>query len=160
MSRLPKASLPQDLPVKNNLVRATYNNPEMHRGFASLSGRVHSASHLPSRTRELIVFRVVNLLGVDYERQQHEPAARHAGVTEAEIEALRGGNLSVFDGADLSAVEFAGAVDRLEVTDAAWDAAREHFSELELSDMAMLAAFYGLASRYVAAMGVELEGTA
>ena len=44
--------LPEDLPVRNNIVRATYTNPDMFRGFASLSGRVHSASHLPDRIRE------------------------------------------------------------------------------------------------------------
>lgn len=152
--RIRPAELPNDLPVKNNLVRATYNNPEMHRGLASLSGRVHSASHLDGRTRELVVLRVAALLGAEVEWGQHEPVARQSGVSDRQIEALRSGDVEVFTGAERAAVVFATAVERGNVDDAVWDEARRHFSEIELSDMALLAAFYGLASRYVLAMGV------
>jgi alkylhydroperoxidase family enzyme len=48
-------------------------------------------------------------------------------------------------------------VDRCEVDDRCWTAAREHFSEVELLDIAMLAGFYGLASRLVLALEVDLE---
>jgi 4-carboxymuconolactone decarboxylase len=157
MTRLPPADLPDDLPVKNNLVRATYNNPDMHRGFASLSGRVHSASHLDGRTRELVVLRVAGLLDAEVEWRQHEPAARRAGVTDEQISALRVGDLAAFEGADRAAVAFAEAVERGAVDDGAWVDARAHFSEVELSDLAMLAGFYGLASRYVLAMGVAVD---
>lgn len=157
MARIPPAELPDDLPVKNNLVRTTYNNPDMHRGFASLSGRVHSASHLDERTRELVVLRVAALIGAEVEWRGHEPAGRRAGLTDAHIDALRAGDSDAFVGADRAAVRFAEAVDHGTVDDAAWAAAREHFSEVELSDMAMLAGFYGLASRYVLAMGVDVD---
>lgn len=157
MARVPAADLPEELPVHNNLVRATYNNPSMHRGFASLSGRVHSASHLPARTRELVVLRVVGMLGADYEWQQHERAARQAGVSEDEIDGLRAGNLDSFDAAERAAVVFAGAVEERRVDDVCWAEARSHFSDVELSDLAMLAAFYGLASRLVLALDVDRE---
>jgi AhpD family alkylhydroperoxidase len=157
MARIPPADLPDDLPVHNNLVRTTYANPDMHRGFASLSGRVHSASHLSPRLRELVVLRVAGMLGAEYEWQQHEPGARRAGATDDELAALRSGNLERFAGAERAALAYAGAVDRCEVDDRCWTAAREHFSEVELLDIAMLAGFYGLASRLVLALEVELE---
>jgi AhpD family alkylhydroperoxidase len=157
MSRLAPAELPDELPIKNNLVRATFTNPDMHRGFASLSGRVHSASHLPTRTRELVVLRVAGLLGADYELQQHEGAARNAGVSDTEIAALQSGDLDVFAADERRAVEFATAVEQGTVDDALWAEARTVFSEVELSDLTLLAAFYGLASRYVLAVGVDLE---
>jgi tetratricopeptide (TPR) repeat protein len=78
-TRVPLAALPDDLPVHNNLVRTTYNNPEMHRGFASLSGRVHSASHLGARTRELVILQTAARLGAEYEWTNHVPAAKAAG---------------------------------------------------------------------------------
>jgi len=145
------------MPFKNNLIKATYNNPDMHRGFASLSGRVHSASHLPPKLRELVVLRVAAGLAAEYQWQQHEGAARSAGVTDVQLAALRSGDLGEFEGAERAAIAFAGAVESASVDDAAWDAARQHFSELELSDLALLAGFYGLASRYVLAMDVDLE---
>lgn len=157
MVRIPPADLPDDLPVKNNLVRATYNNPDMHRGFASLSGRVHSASHLDPRTRELVVLRVAALLGAEVEWRQHEPGARRAGLTDVQIEALRTGRCERLVGADRVAVRFAEAVDRGTVDEQTWAEARQYFSAVELSDMALLAGFYGLASRYVLAMDVDVE---
>jgi AhpD family alkylhydroperoxidase len=155
--RIQPAELPDDLPVRNNLVRATFTNPDMHRGFASLSGRVHSASHLQARTRELVVLQVGGMLGAAYEVQQHEIAARRAGVTNTEIEALRSGDLEVFSTADRIAVIYAAAVEERRVDDALWEKAREHFSEQELVDMTLVAAFYGLASRFVLALDVDLE---
>jgi alkylhydroperoxidase family enzyme len=155
MARIAPADLPDDLPVKNSLVQATYNNPEIHRGFASLSGRVHSASRLSARVRELVVLRVSALLASEFQWVQHAPVARREGVSEAQLAALRTGDLSGFDGADRAAVAFAGAVEEHRVDDRAWAQAREHFSEAELSDMAMLAGFYGLACRYVLALDIK-----
>jgi 4-carboxymuconolactone decarboxylase len=155
--RIQPADLPEDLPVRNNLVRATFTNPEMHRGFASLSGRVHSASHLPARTRELVVLRVAGMLGATYETQQHEMAARHAGVTDVEIESLRSGDLTGFAGAERAALAFAAAVEDRRVDDAIWAQAREYFSDADLVDLTLLAGFYGLASRFVLALDVDLE---
>jgi len=157
MARIPDAELGDDVPFKNNLVRATYNNPDMHRGFASLSGRVHSASHLDGKIRELVVLRVAALLGAEVEWRQHEPGARAAGVTDEQLAALRSGDRSAFDGAEAAAVAFAEQVEQCTVDDAAWAAASEHYGPLELSDMAMLAAFYGLASRYVLALDVGID---
>jgi AhpD family alkylhydroperoxidase len=157
MARVTPAELPEDLPVHNNLVGATYKNPEMHRGFASLSGRVHSASHLPARVRELVVLAVANTTGADYELQQHEPAASRSGVTDDEIAALRTGDWPVFEGADRAAVELAAAVEQCRVDDDIWAAAAAHYSDVELVDMVMLAGFYGLASRFVLALDVDLE---
>lgn len=157
MTRIAPAELPDDLPIHNNLVRATYRNPDLHRGFASLSGRVHSASHLPDRARELVVLRVANLLGAAYELQQHERGARRAGVTDEEIAALRSGDLSAFIGSERAAIDFAGAVEQNAVDDAAWAAAARHFSEVELLDIVLLAGFYGLASRFVNALAIDLE---
>jgi alkylhydroperoxidase family enzyme len=155
VSRIPDVELPDDLPVKNNLVRMAYSNPDMFRGFASLSGRVHSASHLPDRVRELVVLRVTGMLGAEYEWQAHARIAGRQGVTEADLEALRSGRDDHFDGAERAAVEFAAAVEARQVDDAAWDTARAFYSGVELLDMTLLAGFYGLASRLALALDVE-----
>jgi 4-carboxymuconolactone decarboxylase len=147
--------LPDDLPVKNNLVRVAYANPEMFRGFASLSGRVHSASHLPDRTRELVILRVTGMLGADYEWLAHARIAARNGVTEADMEALRSGRDDHFEGAERAAVAFAGDFESREVDDTAWDAARAYYSDVELLDICVLAGFYGLASRFTLAVDLE-----
>jgi len=158
MTRIAPAELPADLPVHNDLVRVTYRNPEMHRGFASLSGRVHSASHLPARTRELIVLAVAAHLGAAFEWEQHEPAARRAGVTDEEIRGLEVGELGVLDRVERAAVTYALAVDDRTVDDETWSAAAAHLSEEELLDITLLAGFYGLASRLVLAVDLSTGG--
>jgi alkylhydroperoxidase family enzyme len=155
VSRIPDVDLPDDLPVKNNLVRTAYNNPDMFRGFASLSGRVHSASHLPDRVRELVVLRVTGMLDAEYEWQAHARIAGRQGATAADLEALRAGHDDHFEGAERAAVVFAAAMEARQVDDAAWDAARAFYSGVELLDMALLAGFYGLASRFALALDVE-----
>jgi 4-carboxymuconolactone decarboxylase len=155
--RVRPATLPDDLPVHNNLVRTTYNNPEMHRGFASLSGRVHSASHLDARTRELVILSTAARLGAEYEWTNHVPGARAAGVTAEEIDALRAGDTAPFGGADLAALRYAAAVEERTVDDALWREASAAFSPVELLDMTMVVAFYGLASRLVLALDVALD---
>ena len=157
MPRLPQADLPADLPVHNNLVRATYNNPEMHRGFASLSGRVHTASHLSARIRELAVLRTAAALGADYEWGNHVPGARAAGLTDDEIRALRSGDLSGFSRTDEIAIRFAEAVENRTVDDALWAEASQTFTPVELHDLAMVTTFYGLASRFVLAIDVPMD---
>jgi len=160
MTRIAPADLPDELPIHNDLVRVTYRNPEMHRGFASLSGRVHSASHLPARTRELIVLAVAAHLGAAFEWEQHEPMARRAGVTDEEISGLEIGDLEVLDGVERAAVTFALAVDDRTVDDDTWAAASEHLTDEELLDITLLAGFYGLASRLVLAVDLTSEAPA
>jgi len=155
VTRVPYNDLPDDLPVKNNLVKVAYANPEMFRGFASLSGRVHSASHLPDRTRELVIMRVTGMLDAEYEWRAHARIAARNGVTDADLEALRSGDDDHFEGAERAAIVFTGAFERREVDDAAWNAARAFYSEVELLDMCVLAGFYGLASRFTLAVDLE-----
>jgi alkylhydroperoxidase family enzyme len=159
MTRLTDAELPNDLPVHNNLVRAAYVNPDMFRGFASLSGRVHSASHLSDRTRELVVLHVAGTLGAAYEWQQHARIAERAGITDAELAALRSGDTTHFRGPEQTALRLAIAVEQRDVNDELWAEARSFFSEVQILDLVMLAGFYGLASRFVLALDVDLEQT-
>jgi len=157
MTRIEPADLPSDLAVHNHLVAAVYRNPELFRGFASLSGRVHSGSHLSDRLRELVVLAVVGHLGAAYEQEQHEAIAGTRGVTDEEMVALRHGDTTGLPAADRIAVEYAIAVETRTVDDARWAQARGHFSEVELLDITLLAGFYGLASRLVLALAVDLE---
>jgi alkylhydroperoxidase family enzyme len=155
VARIPEVELPDDLPVKNNLVKVAYNNPGMFRGFASLSGRVHSASHLPDRIRELVILRTTGMLDAQYEWQAHARIAGRQGVTADDIDALRTGRDEHFAGAERAAVELAAAFEKRVVDAEAWKAARAYFSDVELLDLILLAGFYGMASRFALALDVE-----
>ena len=147
--------LPDDLPVRNNIVRALYANPDMFRGFASLSGRVHSASHLPDRIRELVVLRITGMLGAEVEWRPHARMAARLGLSDEELAAIREGDFASFSDSERTALEFAGAVDATAVDDDVWKRARAHYSEIQLLDMTQVAAFYGLAARVALALDIE-----
>jgi 4-carboxymuconolactone decarboxylase len=153
--RIAPAALDDSLPIHNNIVRAAYNNPDMFRGFASLSGRVHSASHLSARIRELVVLSVTGRLHATYEWRAHLQLARKQGISEADTEALWDNNIDHFQGIDRATVEFARAVDEAAVDERVWQQARVHYSEVELLDLTVLAGFYGLASRLAITFDIE-----
>jgi 4-carboxymuconolactone decarboxylase len=157
MVRIAKAKIPEDAPVHNNLVRATLNNPELHRGFVGLAGRVHSASHLSPRLREIVVLPTVARLRSAYEWGNHVAGARSVGLTDDEIVRLRDGPFDDFTASEQVALRYATAVEDRAVDDELWTLAREHFSEVELLDMTLLVAFYGMASRFVLALEVDLD---
>jgi 4-carboxymuconolactone decarboxylase len=153
--RVTEAELPEELPVRNNIVRAMYANPDMFRGFASLSGRVHSASHLPDRIRELVVLRITGMLGAEVEWRPHAKMAGRLGLTDTHLEAIREGDFGLFSDSERAALEYAGAIDTRTVDDDVWKRARAHYSEIELVDMTQLAGFYGLAARVALALEIE-----
>jgi alkylhydroperoxidase family enzyme len=153
--RITPASLDDSLPIHNNIVRAAYNNPDMFRGFGSLSGRVHSASHLSDRTRELVVLSVTGRLHATYEWRPHARIAEQMGIARADIDALWNGDVERFESQDQATVMFARAVDEATVDEKLWERARQYFSELELLDLTMLAGFYGLAARLALTFDVE-----
>jgi alkylhydroperoxidase family enzyme len=153
--RITPASLDDSLPIHNNIVRAAYNNPDMFRGFGSLSGRVHSASHLSDRTRELVVLSVTGRLHATYEWRPHARIAERLGMARADIDALWNGDVDHFQGQDQATVLFARAVDEATVDEELWERARRYFSELELLDLTMLAGFYGLAARLALTFDIE-----
>ncbi len=157
MVRIAQADVPKEAPIHNNLVRATLNNPELHRGFVSLAGRVHSASHLDARMRELLVLRTVARLEATYEWGNHVVGARSAGITDDDIRRLRDGDFENFTEAERSALRFAEAVEDRAVDNDVWAGASAHFSEVELLDMTLLVGFYGMASRFVLALDVDLD---
>lgn len=154
MSRVPDADLPDDLPVKNSLVRALYGNPDMFRGFASMSGRVHSTSHLPDRLREVVVLRITGMLGAEFEWTAHVRIAGRVGLSRDDVEALRTGALGRFSPAEQAAIRLAEASDRCQVDDDVWAAASAHFSSGELVELLLLSGFYAMASRIAVALDI------
>jgi len=157
MQRLPEAELPAEMMTDNRIVRAVYNNPEMFKGFASLSGRVHSTSRLSDRTREILVLRTLYRVGSTYQSQLHEPVALKAGVTAQELQALKSTDFKAFSASETAALNFCEAADSVTTTDELWLATTQHWSPQEISDMALLVGFYAMAGRYLLAMGVVAE---
>jgi alkylhydroperoxidase family enzyme len=159
VSRIPDAQLTDEVPevMHNNLHRALYNNPELNQGFMGLAMGVHMASHLPTRTRELVILRISAMLRAEVEWAQHLRLALAAGVSHEEARAMRDGMLTALPPEERAAVALAEAVDMCRVDDDVWTTAARYYTPVQMLDLTLLAAFYALASRVTLALDIEVD---
>jgi len=76
---------------KLNVIRTLAHNPELGQRYFQFGVYVLRFSTLPPRIRELVTLRTATLYDSDYEWTKHVVAARKAGMSDAEIEAVRTG---------------------------------------------------------------------
>ena len=138
------------LHVFSTLVR----HPRLLRRVNALGGLFMAHGSLTDREREIVVLRTALQSGSDYEWAQHVPIAHRAGLSDDEIEAIRGN-----DGGGDPLVR---AVDELhddgEVGDATWDALAERYDENQLLELLFLVGFYRMLAGYLRSVRVRLEG--
>ena len=65
--------------------------PPVGHALQELGAAIRFRSELPPRIREMAILAVAQVWDSAYERASHEPIGREAGLTDEEIEALRGG---------------------------------------------------------------------
>lgn len=161
VDKIPDESL--DPRMQTNLGRALFNNPGMCLPFKALASGVHFQSQLESRLRELVVLRISAELQSNVEWGQHFRIATtnfvypEIAMTVAEARDVRDGKLDGFPVRERVAMEYAMAFEKNVVDDALWSQASEHFSQLELLDLSMLAGLYGLAGRLTNALDVPMD---
>src|SRR5439155_1946210 len=140
-----------------NIFRALANAPQVFRGFGDLGGRLLLRSNLAPRTREAVILRMGALLGSDYEWGQHVVMGRAAGLGDEEIRAIRDGSLAGLTEEETAAVRYGEAVESRAVDDARWKETARQFDDSQMVELTVLAAFYGLVSRTLIALDVQLD---
>ncbi|WP_068924377.1 carboxymuconolactone decarboxylase family protein [Planobispora rosea] len=134
---------------------------------------------LPARDRELAVLRTAHHRGSAYEWAQHVRLAREAGLTDAEIEAVRGTGTvgaEIGDGTAVPEVRETGGghrwdpADRLvldvadelhargDLTDATWRALCDRYDEPGRIEIVMLVAHYDMLAVVLNTLRVPVEG--
>jgi len=71
-----------------NLFKVLANAPASFRPFLELGGAILFKSEFDARKREIAILRVAHVTRSNYEWVQHVALARHAGVTNEEIEKI------------------------------------------------------------------------
>jgi alkylhydroperoxidase family enzyme len=135
------------------------NSPRL---FMRLYGHVEGLwkeTSIPRVLQELIILRVAQRMGSDYEWGRHRLLAGRLGVPEEQVKEL--GNWAVsskFDARERAALAFTDAIASTgPVPDSAFEAAGREFGAQEIVEIAELAGFYVGLSRYLAAVDVTLE---
>jgi alkylhydroperoxidase family enzyme len=123
---------------------------------------------LPARDRELAILRTAHHRGSAYEWAQHVRLAREAGLTDQEVEAVRGAGRPdepetvrgghEWDGADRLVLDVADELhERGDLTDATWQAMCARYDEPGRIELVMLVAHYDMLAVVLNTLRVSVE---
>jgi uncharacterized peroxidase-related enzyme len=91
----------------NNFLRALAHRPESLSSFLAFYRTVMGSGSINKRTKELIYVTVASANQCAFCIHTHLPLASKAGVTDAELAALREGDLESFSGVERATLEYA-----------------------------------------------------
>ena len=143
--------------IVSSVMQSLAHSPEGLRRFAQLGEYARYGSSLSDRRRELVI--LLTGRGVPYAWAHHAPIGRRAGLTDAELDAIRAGEVpSTFDAADAALARVVLTLGPgKSVPDAVFGEARRYLSPREISDAVMIAAFFIMVATIISAMRIELE---
>jgi 4-carboxymuconolactone decarboxylase len=140
-----------------HLFGALANNPPLLDGFVTFARTLWDECGLDGAERELVVLTVARQTHADYEWHQHVPLALEAGLSEAEVRAIREGRYDDLDGRREALASYAAAVATATVDDALHRALGERVDDRTLVGVTMLAAVYTGLARVLDALAVGPE---
>ncbi len=140
-----------------HLYRALLNSPPIAEGWLKLFTAIRQKSTLPGRYRELAILEVALLNGAEYEYRAHLPFALQEGVSQQQIDALPGWQVSRnFDDRERAVLAYTDGMTRgIRVPDAVFAEVHGHFNDRETVELTATIAGYNLVSRFLVAMQLE-----
>lgn len=114
---------------------------------------------LKRRETELVILEVARLEGCTYEWVHHERLAKKAGVSDAEIGAIREGQIGGFTERERAFLQAARDLfeDRI-VDEASFKALKAIASEIEILELLLLIGHYQMLARVLNSAGTPLDG--
>lgn len=121
-------------------------------------GRATIDADLDPRLRELVILRTAWLDGSEYELFHHRALARRAGLDEAEVAAIVGGDQAGFSAAERTLLAFVdGVVRDASPSDAVIAEMRRHYPDRLVFDVVVVIGSYMMTARLAAVGGVGTE---
>ena len=143
----------------SNVLTTILRHPVLFRRWMPLSGTLLYGSLLPPRDRELLILRTASNCHADYEWAHHAVLGREAGLTDEEIERLRGGPIDESWSGDDALV--LTAADELHhgshITDETWAALAARYDEKQQIELPMLVGQYHMVAFVLNSLGIEIE---
>ena len=142
-----------------NMHRALAHAPHVFQAWVDMAYALREQTTTPRHVRELVILRVLHVVGGDYELAQHQSMGLSCGLTAEQVAAvLHWRDSDVFDGCQRALLAY---VDELvsadSVGDAAFAALGEHFDEQEIVELTLTGAFYSAAATITRAFGIQVE---
>lgn len=129
----------------------------LFRPWLRFAGTLMPRGALPRRDAELVILRVAENCGCEYERRHHEPIALRSGLTAGELARIRegpgAGGWSDRDAGLLRAAD--GLHAARTISDELWSALRAQRSDVELIELCMLVGHYELLAMTIDGLGIQ-----
>ena len=140
-----------------NFSRVLVRHPAMYKVFVPYIAQVIANTTLPPRDREVLVVRVLALGKDIYEAHHHVQIARKAGMSDADIAAVRAddASLSSWDQTLVRAADELVAAQQL--SDASWAALGERYGEAQRMEVVFLVGCYTVMAMLTNSFGIEVE---
>jgi 4-carboxymuconolactone decarboxylase len=143
-----------------NVWRMLAHSPRALEALYGLASYLWKESSIDPDLQELLILRVAQLTGSDYEWARHRGIARHAGVTEAKVEALSEWNrqretYSPKERAALAVVEEATV--QIEASEESVAALRRVFDDTAVVEIVLLGGLYAMVARFLRTLDVDVE---
>jgi 4-carboxymuconolactone decarboxylase len=139
-----------------NLLGTLARHPDLTEAFLTFNGHLLRRSTLSERLREIAILRAAVCRHSPYLWSHHVPIAQRAGMTDAEIEATRSGELAdEVERLVIATVDELDADDR--VSERTWDALGRFLDDRQRMDLIFTVGCYGLLAQAVNTFGVEEE---
>jgi len=146
--------------AKYNFARVMVQHPELYRTFIPFGEQLMRRSSLPARDREILLLRTLTLCREAYEAPHHVLIARHAGLTDQEIEAAKSGG-GTLPAADRTLVHAAEELVRNHcVSDTTWRSLAQRYSRAQLMELVFLVGEYTMTAMATNSFGIPVDGDA
>jgi AhpD family alkylhydroperoxidase len=144
---------------RSNLIMTLANHPRFATAYLAFGRMLLEQSSLSDWTRELLTLRVGWLGRCEYEWVNHETPARNAGMTDAQIEAIKAGPEAwTWPGPDRAVLE---AIDQLvaggRIDDATWAALSASYDTHQLMELVFTIGHYQTLAWAADVFGIEVE---
>ena len=145
-----------------NMHRAVANSPRIFKSYVDMALALRAGATTPRVDRELIILRTAQLAGGDYEFAQHRPMAVSCGMTASQVDALpKWRDSASFSDKQRAILAYAdGMASPSGVDDAVYAGLKKHFTDPEIVELTVTAAFYGMVSQITRSLDVKLEPNA
>jgi 4-carboxymuconolactone decarboxylase len=118
--------------------------PALGDALQKLGAAVRYQTALTDRSREIAILIVATHWNSAFERMAHESVGRAAGLTEAELSALRSGELPLLhDAHEFACARATHALVAGDIDDVLWAELRETLTEATLFELSTLVGYYG-----------------
>lgn len=125
-------------------------------GWEALLTAIRQRTSIDPALRELVILRIAVLNDAPYEYDSHVPHALKAGLSEAQIEAVRRTEHSAFTPLQMAVLDYADAMTRdIKVSDAVFAPIRAAFDDTGLVELTATIAAYNMVSRFLTALHVH-----